>query len=285
LNYVLLNHSIIKREDSKVDIEDRGYQFGDGIYEVIRVYQGQPYTLKEHLERLERSATELSLSLPYSLEELQLKLNELIDKNKVQEGNIYLQVTRGVAPRLHTFPSSDVQVQLIAYTKKVERPVSQHKEGVPVILTEDIRWLRCDIKSINLLGNVLARQKAAEQGCYEAILHRGDTITEGSLSNAFMIKNGTLYTHPATNMILNGITRQKVLILCQKLGIPIKEENYHINDLLSADEIFITNTNSEVMPVIRVDKKKIGPGTPGPLTLQLQEAYTDDVVTCLGISL
>lgn len=275
LSHVLVNKEIISRENTVVDIEDRGYQFGDGIYEVIRVYNGKFFTMDEHMVRLERSAKEIELSLPYPANEIKDKLEELVTLDQLQDGFIYLQISRGVAPRYHGFPTPPVPSHLVAYTKIMERPLHQLKEGVHTILTEDIRWLRCDIKSINLLGNVLAKQKAAVANCFEAIQHRGQTVTEGSSTNLFIIQDGVLYTHPATNLILNGITRMKVLELCRELELTVKEVSFTIDQLLGADEAFLTSTTSEVMPVITVNEQEIGPGIPGPLTVKLQQAFVD----------
>lgn len=270
---VLINETLVLRPEAKVDIEDRGYQFGDGIYEVIRVYDGRPFLLTEHLERLKRSADEISLSLPLSLGELEQKLVHLVEQTACHSGIIYLQLTRGVAPRNHGFPSADTKAQLVAYTKPLERPLSQQEAGITCVLVNDIRWLRCDIKSINLLPNVLAKEEALKQGAYEAIQHRDGVITEGSASNVFMIKDNKIYTHPANHFILNGITRQFVLKLCSQLKLSVIEQTFDVNRLLAADEVFITSTTSEIIPVIQVDNQRIGLGKPGPITRQLQHAF------------
>ncbi|GAA0350738.1 D-amino-acid transaminase [Bacillus horti] len=270
---VLINGEIVTRIDAKVDIEDRAYQFGDGIYEVIRVYNGICYQLEEHIQRLERSAKEIRLSLPFSAEEFTQQLQELVKGNQLQEGIIYTQVTRGVAPRYHGFPSDDVKPQFVAYTKDLPRPTAFMEHGVKAVLLEDVRWLRCDIKSLNLLGNVLAKQKANDEGGFEAIQHRGDIVTEGSSSNVFLVQEGILYTHPASSLILNGITRVKVLELCEKLELIVKEQEFTVKDLLDADEVFITSTTSEVMPITQIDDQPVGPGIPGPLTVKLQQEF------------
>jgi D-alanine transaminase len=275
MQHVLMNHDIVSRKNALVDIEDRAYQFGDGIYEVIRVYNGNSFMMDEHMTRLERSAKEIQLDLPYSIDELKNRLKELLSLNSLQGGIIYLQISRGVAPRLHGFPVPAVPAQLIAYTTKMERPTTKLKNGIHTILTEDIRWLRCDIKSLNLLGNVMAKQKAANSNCFEAIQHRRQVITEGSSTNIFIVQDGILYTHPATNLILNGITRVKVLELCENLKLTVEEKSFTIDQFLQADEAFITSTTSEVMPVIRVNDQEIGPGIPGPLTVKLQQAFAE----------
>lgn len=258
---MLLNDSMIERTNI-VDIEDRGYQFGDGIYEVIGVYEGRTFLLDEHLQRLQRSASELRISLPYTLENLKEKLIELVKVNELNEGVIYLQVTRGTAERWHQFPEN-TRPNLVAYTKEEEVMTELEESGAKAVLTEDIRWLRCDIKTLNLLPNVLAKQKAIENGAVEAIMHRGNIVTEGSASNVFIVKDGTVYTHPANNYILNGITRQKVLEICRKNKIAVHEETFTVDDLFQADEVFITATKLDIIPIIQVNDQIIGNGKRG----------------------
>jgi D-alanine transaminase len=270
---VLLNETLVSRNEALVDIEDRGYQFGDGIYEVIRVYDGHIFLMAEHLERLKRSASEIDLILPVSLAQLEEKLIDLVKQTACKNGMIYIQLSRGVAPRNHNFPSPEVKAQLVAYTKPLDRPLNQQKEGVKAILVNDIRWLRCDIKTINLLPNVLAKQEAVKNQAYEAIQHRDGIVTEGSASNVFIVKENKLYTHPANNFILNGITRQFVLKLCAELDISVIEQTFDVNDLLQADEVFMTSTTSEIIPIVQVDTHLIGQGKPGALTQQLQNAF------------
>ncbi|MGM0752703.1 MAG: D-amino-acid transaminase [Bacillota bacterium] len=275
MNSVFINGEVVDRANAKIDIEDRGYQFGDGIYEVIRVYGGNTFTMKEHMVRLYQSAEKMKLEIPYPEEELTAHLLKLIDSNQVKDGIVYLQVTRGVSARQHHFPSGDVIGSVVAYTKDFPVPSQQMELGVTAKLLEDIRWLRCDIKSLNLLGNLLAKEEAASEGHFEAILHRGDTVTEGSSSNAFMVKDGVIYTHPATNLILNGITRRVIEGLCRENTISFQEEAFLVRELLEADEVFIASTTSEVMPVIKIDEQTIGDGKPGPVTKRLQALFSE----------
>ncbi|GFZ75598.1 D-alanine aminotransferase [Compostibacillus humi] len=268
---MLLNDSMIERTNI-VDIEDRGYQFGDGIYEVIGVYEGRTFLLDEHLQRLQRSASELRISLPYTLENLKAKLNELVKVNELNEGVIYLQVTRGTAERWHQFPEN-TRPNLVAYTKEEEVMTELEESGAKAVLTEDIRWLRCDIKTLNLLPNVLAKQKAIENGAVEAIMHRGNIVTEGSASNVFIVKDGTVYTHPANNYILNGITRQKVLEICRKNKIAVHEETFTVDDLFQADEVFITATKLDIIPIIQVNERIIGNGKRGKVAETLLQDF------------
>lgn len=243
MEYVILNGDLIERSEAKVDIEDRGYQFGDGVYEVIRVYNGKMFTAMDHLERLLESGKKIELNIPYSSEQLKQMLAEMIGRNNLELGIVYMQFSRGTSPRNHAYPGADVAPVLTAYTRETSRPVESMRNGVKASLIEDIRWLRCDIKSLNLLGNIMAKQKAAQSGCFEAIQHRGDTVTEGSSSNIAIIKDGTLYTHPATNLILNGITRRKINEICRENGVALEESAFTKDDLLDADEVFMSSTS------------------------------------------
>ncbi|MGV3488618.1 MAG: D-amino-acid transaminase [Tuberibacillus sp.] len=273
---ILFNDRFVEREEVVIDLEDRGYQFGDGVYEVVKIYNGKPFQLAEHMKRLERSLNEIRLPLPYDIAQLKEKVEELLQRDPVNDGIVYLQVTRGAAKRVHAFPAETKSV-ITAYTRETPRPVQNLKVGIGAHLTNDIRWLRCDIKSLNLLGNVLAKQEALDNDCGEAIFHRGDMVTEGSSSNVFVKKDGSWYTHPATNLILNGITRQLVIKLMKNLNMPVKEEAVKIADLLNADEVIVTSTTQEVMPVVSVDGEPIGSGDVGEWTKKLQEAFEERI--------
>jgi D-alanine transaminase len=277
MSYAILNGKIIERSEAKVDVEDRGYQFGDGVYEVIRVYNGKMFTLTEHLNRFEKSSESIGITLPYTMEDLTKLLEELIAKNNLQLGTIYMQITRGVASRNHAFPVEKVAPSLVAYTKEALRPIESLKTGVRAMLTEDIRWLRCDIKSLNLLGNLLAKQKAAEKGCFEAIQHRNQDVTEGSSSNIYIVKNGVVITHPSNHLILKGITKDVILKVCATSNIVVEERTFTIEELASADEVFLSSTTSEVMPVIEVDGNSVANGLPGAVTVKLQELFEREI--------
>jgi D-alanine transaminase len=283
MEFALLNGSIIERSEAKVDVEDRGYQFGDGVYEVIRIYNGKMFTATEHLKRFFKSAESIGITIPFTNLQLKEMLQELLIKNNLETGNIYMQVTRGTAPRNHLFPTENVVPTLVAYTIKGVRPLDSLKLGVKAILTEDIRWLRCDIKSLNLLGNLLAKQKASEQGCFEAIQHRGQDVTEGSSSNIFIVKDGTVITHESNHLILKGITRDVILDLCTKNNIPVQERTFTLAEIESAEEAFLSSTTAEVMPVIEIDGKKINSGIPGPLTRKLQDLFKLEIEKQCGV--
>jgi D-alanine transaminase len=262
-----------EREGLTISIDDRGYYFGDGVYEVIKVYGGELYTAEEHIDRLFQSATKIKMTIPYSEVQLMEIARELVVTNNILVGHVYIQVTRGSAPRLHQFPNPAVSPVVTAYAVNNPRPLAGMEKGVPVKSVEDVRWLRCDIKSLNLLGNVLAKQEAHEAGCVEALLHRDGVVMEGSASNMFGVKDGIVYTHPVTNLILNGITRQVVQGLCLEQGVALVEKTFTLDEAFEMDEFFLTSTTSEVTPVISIDGRPIGAGVPGPLTIKLQKAF------------
>ncbi|MER2192417.1 MAG: D-amino-acid transaminase [Solibacillus sp.] len=273
MGYSLWNDRIVADSEVVVNKEDRGYQFGDGVYEVIKVYNGQLFTVEEHVERFYASAEKIRITIPYTKDKLYMLLNELVEKNEINTGHIYFQITRGACPRNHIFPGDDVAPVLTGNAKENPRPVANFESGVKAIFDEDIRWLRCDIKSLNLLGAVLSKQKAHEANAYEAILHRGETITEGSSSNIYGVKDGVLYTHPANNLILNGITRQVILNCAAEIGMPVKEQPMTKTELLAMDEVIVSSTTSEVTPIIEIEGAKVGAGVPGEWTRKLQAQF------------
>ncbi|MEC0250681.1 D-amino-acid transaminase [Bacillus halotolerans] len=280
---ILVNGQLVKRNEASVDVEDRGYQFGDGIYEVIRVYKGVLFGLREHAERLFRSAGEIGISLPFSLEDLEWDLQKLVQENAVSDGAVYIQTTRGVAPRKHQYEAG-LEPQTTAYTSSVKKPEQEQTYGVSAITDEDLRWLRCDIKSLNLLYNVMAKQKAYEAGAFEGILIRDGIVTEGTSSNVYAVLNGTVQTHPANRMILNGITRMKILDLIVKNGIELDEKPVTEEELRQAEEIFISSTTAEIVPVVTLDGKSVGSGVPGPVTKQLQAAFQESIQQAARVS-
>jgi D-alanine transaminase len=256
--------------ENVVPIQERGHQFGDGIYEVIRVYNGKPFLLKEHIERLVKSAEAIMLQLPYSTDQIYDIINEGLEKAGLKEAEIYIQITRGIAPRAHLFPTTS---SVMSMTIKNARVLDEKKkvDGVSVTLLEDERWKNCYIKSLNLLPNVIAKQKAVTNGHEEAILLRDGFITEGSSSNIFVVKNGKLITTPATNFILHGITRAAVIGLAAKFNIPFEEKNFDREFLYQADEAFITSTSVEVLPISRIDDISLPSNR--PITEILQKEY------------
>lgn len=277
MNYVLYNDQIVTRDEVVISQEDRGYQLGDGVYEVVKVYDGKFFTAKEHIDRLYASADKIDLVIPYTKDVLHKLLYDLVEKNELCTGHVYFQVTRGVAPRNHIYPEPAVEAVLTANVTENPRPMANFENGVRVIVQEDIRWLRCDIKSISLLGAAMLKQKAHQAGCYEAILHRDGVVTECSSSNVLAIKDGVLYTHPATNLILNGITRQVILACADEIGLPVKEEAFRVEDIATMDELIVSSTTSEVTPIVEVDGVAVNGGTVGPWTRKLQQAFNAKV--------
>lgn len=267
---VLINEAIVDREETSIDIEDRGYQFGDGVYEVVRIYEGEIYELDGHVKRLFRSAQEIDVTLPYTLEELKENITRVKTENNILDGGIYFQVTRGIAPRSHHYDRK-VEPHLVAYPLNFTRPEEKQKTGVTAITVEDLRWLRCDIKSLNLLYNVMMKQKAQDNGAFEGIFIRDDIVTEGTSTNLFIVKDGVYKTHPVNNMILNGITRQRILELFKENNLAVEEVEFTKAELFEADEVFITSTTSEVMPICEIDSEKIGNGQVGEKTKEIYD--------------
>ncbi|MYL46892.1 D-amino-acid transaminase [Virgibacillus halodenitrificans] len=273
---ILAQDKFTHRDELNYPYEERGLQFGDGVYEVIRIYNGDYYLLNEHVDRLFRSAEAIKINLSLTKDELKKLLLELLTKNKMTaDGKVYLQVSRGSAPRDHVFPLN-VPANMYAYLQDLPRNLENLENGVCTITQRDVRWENCYIKSLNLLPNVLAKQEAKEQGCYEAILHRDGLVTECSSSNAYLVKDGKIHTHPATNNILHGCVRIRVEKFANDLNIPFIEEGFSVEDIAMADEIFLSSSTSEVMPVIKVDNKAINDGKPGTITRKLQDAYIAD---------
>lgn len=262
-----------------VHIEDRGYQFADGVYEVCEVYRGALIDEKRHFERLAYSLGELQIAAPLSPGALAVVVREVLARNKVQDGYVYVQVTRGVAPRDHVFPRKAVRPSLVVTARQVdpEKGEIKAREGISVISTPDLRWKRVDIKSIGLLLNVLARQLASEQGAYEAwFVDSEGMVTEGAASNAWIMSEaGTLVTRPLDHSILRGITRTTLIDIIATLGLKLEERKFSLKEAIAAREAFITGAISLIMPVVRIDGHVIGAGVPGPVTTKLRAIFHD----------
>jgi D-alanine transaminase len=276
-NVAFLNGAFVPLAEAKVSIEDRGFQFGDGVYEVIRTYTGRPFALEAHLARLDRSAAALDLIQPYSHAEWTDHILEGIRRAAFPEAKIYIQLSRGVAPRDHAY--STELTPTVVMTVREFHPLdrSMQAAGVDALTTEDIRWGRCDIKSVNLLANVLARQQVKQAQVFEAILVRAGLVTEGAVSTVMVVRSGTVMTAPEGPHILSGVTRAVVLDLARTEGIPIQERFVSQADLYGADEVFLTGTTVEVLAVVRIDGKVIGDGRPGPITQRLASGFTNRV--------
>mgnify|MGYP002623672305 CR=1 FL=1 len=268
---ILWNDEIRPKSDVRISPDDRGYIFGDGVYEVLRIYDGRLFEKEAHLTRLARSAAEIRLRLPAGPAEIGERLERLVAASSVSEGILYMQITRGEAPRTHAFPP-DAKPVLMAYCNELKRNRAAMQDGIRAVTVPDIRWHRCDIKTLNLLPNVLARQEAAERGASEAILHRDGKVTECSASNIMIVKDGVIRTHPADNYILHGVTRAIALKLAARLEVPVKEQAFTLEEMLAADEVFITGTTVEITPVTEIDGKPVGDPA-RPVTRRLQEAF------------
>ncbi len=273
-----VNGRYVAHREASVHVEDRGYQFSDGVYEVIAVHGGRLVDEEPHLDRLDRSLTEIRLHWPISRAALRQVLRRMIVRNRITDrGLVYLQVTRGVAPRNHLFPAS-ARPSLVMTARPLP-PFDRQAAavGVSVVTLLDLRWRRCDIKSVSLLPNVLAKQQAAEAGAYEAWMVDPDGhVTEGTSSNAWIVsRGGELITRDPTAAILNGITRQSVIRCAEENGLRLVERPFTVAEAKLAAEAFVTSTSSLVKPVVRIDDTLIGDGAVGPITLRAVELYAN----------
>ncbi len=273
---IMTQGKFMHRDTLNFPFDERGMQFGDGVYEVIRIYQGEYYLLTEHINRLYRSLAAIDINISQSKVDLTHLLNDLLIKNNIiNDAHVYLQVTRGSAERNHVYPEG-TQPNIFAYIKDTPRPIDKLTYGVTAITYPDERWINCYIKSLNLLPNIIAKQNAKEHGAYEAILHKDDNVTECSSSNVFLIKDNMIYTHPANESILHGCVRSMVKEFSINLNIPFHETTFTLTDIKNADEMFLTSSINEILPIIKVDKDLINSGKPGDLTKKLQISYQTD---------
>lgn len=271
---VYLNGDIVNSEDAKISVFDRGFVFGDGVYEAMVRVNGTTLFEDAHMERLNEGLAKTQINFnPDGLSDEIFRLLEATDLLN-ETSLIYLQITRGTAPRKHAFPAN-IKPTVMMYAKAYDLPGINPIHGKAVTL-QDQRWLRCDIKMTSLIGNVMANDAAYSQGAYEAVLIRDGRITEGSHSNIFFVKNGVLYTHPADEFILNGITRKVTLEMCKKLGLEVKEEAIKQEDLFTMDEAFLSGTTTQIASIRQIDSHfYYTADKTGPITKQLQQAYND----------
>lgn len=272
-----VNGRYLRHAEAAIHIEDRGYQFADGIYEVCGVRDGCLMDERLHLERLNRSLDALKIKMPLAPAALRLILREVLRRNGISNGMIYLQITRGVAPRDHPFPPASVRSSVVITAKRlnVARIGAAVAEGVSVVTMPDQRWGRCDIKSVALLPNILAKQAAREAGAYEAwLVDAQGFVTEGSSTNAWIVDGeGRLVTRPAGPDILNGVTRMVLLKAARMEGVEVVERAFTPDEAKSAREAFISASSAILLPVTRIDGQAVGNGAPGSLSLRLREAY------------
>ncbi|MBM3555360.1 MAG: D-amino-acid transaminase [Alphaproteobacteria bacterium] len=260
---------------ASVHVEDRGFQFADGVYEVIGVRHGRLVDGTGHFDRLDRSLDALSIPRPMGRGALLAVIGETVRRNGVVDGIVYFQATRGVARRDHPFPKAPTPSFVVTSRRGIGPAPAALAEGVAVHAVPDKRWGRCDIKSVGLLPNVIAKQAAREAGAYEAwLVGEGDLVTEGGSTNAWIVdRDGRLRTHPATNAILNGITRQRVIALARAAGLSVEERPFTLAEAFGAREAFLTSTTSYVLPIVRINDRPIGNGHPGETASRLHDVY------------
>jgi D-alanine transaminase len=274
-----VNGRYVLHRDAMVPIDDRGYQFADGVYEVCEVFRGALIDERRHFERLAYSLAELQIVAPLRAGVLAVVVREVMARNRVENGFVYVQVTRGVAPRDHAFPQVPVRASLVVTARQVDPEKSEisARKGISVITTPDLRWKRVDIKTISLLPNVLARQLASETGAYEAWLVDSEgLVTEGAASNAWIISEaGIVITRQLDRSILRGITRTTLIEIVAAQGLKLEERQFSLEEAFAAREAFITGATTLIMPVVRIDGREIGAGIPGPVTSKLRAIFHD----------
>ncbi|WP_448187599.1 D-amino-acid transaminase [Azospirillum sp. sgz301742] len=279
--WAYVNGRYVPHDRAAVHVEDRGYQLADGVYEVVTVLDGRFADMDGHMERLGRSLDALQVPWPVECRVLERIVRELVRRNGVRNGGVYMQVSRGVAPRDFRFPSPRPSA-LVVTTRRVQRwtQPGQLEDGVPVITIPDIRWGRRDIKTTGLLAQVLGKQRAAEAGAFEAWMIDPDgTVTEGCSSNAWIVTfDGRLVTREPSHKILNGVTRLALLRLARDAGLPVEERSFTVEEAYAAREAFVSSAGTFALPVTRIDGHPVGIGKPGPVTLSLRRAYIDDVL-------
>ncbi len=270
-----VNDVFLPLSEARVSVEDRGFQFGDGIYELLRVYAGVPFHLTEHLGRLEQSARAIGIPLPYTRDRWAAVIAEAVSRSGFADAKVYIQVTRGVAPRDHV-PAGPMAPTVVVTVRAMAPPAAGlYATGADVVTVPDLRWARCNIKAIGLLANVLAKQQAKERGALEALFVRDGHVLEGATSNVMTVQKRCLVTPPEGPLLLPGVTRRVVLGLAQAAGVAVKEQPMTEDELHASDEVFLTGTTIEVLPVARVNGRPIGAGAPGPVTKLLMARFRE----------
>ena len=272
---VFLNGKFLPIEEAKVPVLDRGFIFGDGVYELVPVYSRVPFRLDEHLARLERSLAETSIRNPYTRSQWRELIYRLVDAQSFDDQGVYFQVTRGVAKRDHAFPKDVEPTVFMMCNPLVTPPKELVQKGAAAVTAQDNRWLRCDIKSISLIGNCLLRQLSAEAGAVETILFRDGKLTEASASNVFVVKRGAILSPPKSSLILPGITYDVVVELARANGLPLELRDVTEAEVRGADEIWVSSSSKEVLPVVSLDAAPVGDGRPGPLFGRMYQLYQE----------
>jgi len=272
---IFLNGKFMPIEEARVPVLDRGFIFGDGVYELVPVYSRAPFRLDEHLARLERSLAAVRIRNPYSRAEWRDIILQLVAKQPFEDQGVYFQVTRGVAKRDHAFPKDVAPTVFVMSNPLVNPPAELVERGAAAVTAVDNRWLRCDIKSISLVGNVLLRQHSADVGAVETILFRDGKLTEASASNVFIVKRGAIQSPPKSNLILPGITYDVVAEIAQGAGIALEFRDLTEAEVRAADEIFVTSSSKEVLAIVQLDGRPVGEGRPGPVFKLVHKLYQD----------
>ena len=273
---VYLNGELVPRAEAKISIEDRGFNFAESLYEVVRIVGGRGHRIESHLERLQDGARALEIELPIRGAELGEAMLSVAERNGISEGIIYLQLSRGAAPRSHAAPPG-IQPTLVILSRSYPGPDAADIEtGVPVITAPDLRWGYCEIKTTGLLPNLIAFKRAQSEGCHEAIMVRDGVVTEATRSSVFCVRSGRVYTHPIAN-ILPGVTRKYLIESLRADGIEVVEEGVSVEELRGADEVYLTGTATEVLPVVRVDGETVAGGVPGEITARARALYLEGV--------
>jgi D-alanine transaminase len=272
---VFLNGKLLPLEQATVSVLDRGFIFGDGVYELVPVYSRVPFRLEEHLARLERSLGETKIRNPYSRAQWRANVYNLVDAEPFEDQGVYFQVTRGVAKRDHSFPKNIEPTVFMMSNPLVNPPAELVEKGSSAVTAQDNRWLRCDIKSISLIGNCLLRQLSAEAGGAETILFRDGKLTEASASNVFIVKRGVIQSPPKTNLILPGITYDVVVELARANSMALEFFDIPEADVRAADEIWVTSSSKEVLAIVELDGKRVGDGRPGPQFRRMYQLYQE----------
>ena len=273
---VYLNGEYVTRERAMVSVDDRGFVFGDGIYEGVRAIEGRLFEWPAHAARMAGGLAGLRIAFgPERVAELEGVAARLLRDNELDHGEafIYLAVTRGAAPRAHGFPPAGTPPTVFVSATRLVRQRELRQHGVKAITFEDMRWSRCDWKTLNLLGSVLARQAAAEAGAFEAILVGGGVVTEGAATTVFAVIDGVVRTHPLSHRILPGVTRTMVLACARELAVAVREHAMTEHELRRADEIFLCGTRTDITPVVMLDGAPVAAGAPGPITVRLRDAF------------
>ncbi|WP_456280630.1 D-amino acid aminotransferase [Cupriavidus sp. JZ107] len=272
---VYLNGELTPLSEARIPVLDRGFIFGDGVYEVIPVYAGKPFRAAQHLARLARSLDAIGIPNPHDQGQWSALIARVMQANPMPDQMIYIQVTRGVAKRMHAFPKEITPTVFIMTNPMSLPPAAATERGVACVTMEDKRWLHCQIKSTSLLGNVLAAQNAAEHGVTEAIQFRDGMLTEASASNVWVVKHGTVAAPPKDNLILEGIRYGLIEELCARFEIPLVSRPVTRDEVFAADEVLLSSASKEILPVVTIDGKTIGSGVPGPVFKRLYAAYQE----------